>query len=107
MEIYCKNNLLLDKAVEYANTLGISEMPAIINIKRLPPSFTQQGLIEHPRELDNHIYINIFDKLNKERYITLAHEMVHVRQVLKGEEIDENEAYLLEKTLDNDHRKRL
>ena len=46
-------------------------------------------------------------KFNKERYVTLAHEMVHARQVLKGEEIDENEAYLLENTLDNDHRKRL
>tara|TARA_B110000444_G_scaffold37967_1_gene33530 strand:- start:4275 stop:4598 length:324 start_codon:yes stop_codon:yes gene_type:complete len=107
MEIYCKNNLLLDKAVEYANTLGISEMPAIISIKRLPPSFPQQGLIEHPRELDNTPYINIYVKLNKERYITLAHEMVHVRQVLNGDKINENEAYLLEKTLDNNHRKQL
>ena len=107
MEIYCKNSLLLNKAVEYANTLGISDMPAIISIKRLPPSFSQQGLIEHPRELDSHTYISIYVKFNKERYVTLAHEMVHARQVLKGEEIDENEAYLLENTLDNDHQKRL
>ncbi len=101
MEIYCKNTLLLEKAVHYSRTLGIDDRNAQITIKRLPPSFSQQGLIEHPRVLDNDTYISIYVKLNKERYITLAHEMVHVRQVLNGEEIDENEAYLLEESLDN------
>ena len=105
MEIYCKNNLLLEKAIEYARTLEISAIPSVIHIKRLPPSFTQQGLMEHPRILEKKPYINIFLKLNKERYITLSHEMIHVKQYLKGEEICETEAYLREKTLDNDHQK--
>ena len=101
MEIYCKNNLLLDRAVDYSKTLGIDDKKARITIKRLPPSFPQQGLIEHPRALDNDTYISIWVKLNEERYITLAHEMIHARQVLNGQEIDEKEAYLLEETLDN------
>ena len=104
MEIYCKNTLLLERAVEYSKTLCKYDRTARIIIKRLPPSFSQQGLIEHPRELDKETYIQIWVKLNKERYITLAHEMVHVRQVLNGRSIDENEAYLLENTLDNGPR---
>ncbi len=101
MEIYCKNDLLLDRAVEYSKTLGISDRRARIIIKRLPPAFSQHGLIEHPRQLDKETYIQIWVKLNKERYITLAHEMIHVRQILNANPIDENEAYLLEDTLDN------
>ena len=102
MEIYCKNTRLLQKAVEYSKKLGIESDPAIIYIKRLPPSFDQEGLIEMPRELDSEIYMNIWVKYNNERYITLAHEMVHARQVLRQQPIDEHEAYLLEKTLDNE-----
>lgn len=105
MEIYCKNKLLLEKAVQYSRKLGIDNEPAIIYIKRLPPSFDQQGLIEHPRELDNDIYLNIWVKYNDERYVSLAHEMVHARQVLFKQPINEHEAYLLEKTLDNDQQK--
>lgn len=105
MEIYCKNKPLLEKAVSYSKKLGIHEEPAIIYIKRLPPSFRQQGLIEHPRELDNEVYLNIWVKFNDERYISLAHEMIHARQVLFKQPIDEHEAYLLEKTLDNDQQK--
>ena len=60
------------------------------------------GIIEHPRVLGQRTYINIYVRLNKERYITLAHEMVHLRQVITDGVIDENEAYLLENTLDND-----
>ena len=92
MEIYCKNNLLLDRAVEYSKTLGIDDKTARIIIKRLPPSFSQQGLIEHPRQLDKETYIQIWVKLNKERYVTLAHEMIHVRQCAKGEYMYENPA---------------
>ncbi len=103
MEIYCKNTLLLEKAVDYSRTLGIDHHNAVIQIKRLPPSFGQMGIIEHPRKLGKRVYINIYVKLNQERYVTLAHEMVHARQVLNGMPIDENEAYLLENTLDNDH----
>ena len=107
MEIYCKNTALLEKAVDYSRTLGIDHHNAVIQIKRLPPSLTQTGIIEHPRQLGKRTYINIYVKLDSERYITLAHEMVHARQVLNGQPIDENEAYLLENTLDNDHQKRL
>ena len=101
MEIYCKNNLLLDRAVDYSKTLGIANKKARIIIKRLPPSFSHQGLIEHPSALENNTHISIWVKLNEERYITLAHEMIHARQVLNGQKIDEKEAYLLEETLDN------
>ena len=107
MEIYCKNTALLEKAVDYSKSLGIEHHNAVINIKRLPPSFSQMGIIEHPRTLGKRTYINIYIRLNKERYITLAHEMVHARQVLTGQPLDENEAYLLENTLDNDPQKRL
>ena len=105
MEIYCKNTALLEKAVDYSKSLGIDHHNAVINIKRLPPSFDQQGLIEHPRELDNDIYLNIWVKYNDERYVSLAHEMIHARQVLFKQPINEHEAYLLEKTLDNDQQK--
>ena len=101
MEIYCNNKDLLNKAVDYSRKLGIEGYNAIISIKRLPPSFSQVGIIEHPRILGKRTYLNIYVRFNKERFITLAHEMVHVRQVLKGEPLDENEAYLLENTLDN------
>ena len=40
--------------------------------------------------------------LIEERYVSLAHEMIHARQILNRVPIDENEAYLLENTLDND-----
>ena len=78
MEIYCKNTSLLEKAVKYSRRLGIDHFNAEIDIKRLPPSFGgKYGIIEHPRVLGKRVYINIYIKLNKERYITLAHEMVH------------------------------
>jgi hypothetical protein len=36
--------------------------------------------------------------MDHEKEITLAHEMMHVKQVLTDGVIDENEAYLYEKT---------
>ncbi len=107
MEIYCKNRLLLERAVKLSKSLEIDHHNAVINIKRLPPSFTQMGIIEHPKTLGKRTYINIYIRLNSERYITLAHEMVHARQFLEGQPMCEEEAYLLETTLDNDHQKRL
>jgi hypothetical protein len=102
MHIFCNVNGLLDKAVQFANKLEISDANAEINIYRLPPSFTQKGIIEHPRIFKGKKYINIYIRLDSERYITLAHEMIHAKQILEGREIDENEAYALERTLDND-----
>ena len=101
MEIYCNNKDLLNKAVDYSKKLGIDGYNAIISIKRLPPSFSQVGIIEHPLILGKRTYLSIYVRLNKERYVTLAHEMVHARQFLKGQTMCENEAYLLEKTLYN------
>jgi len=105
MEIYCNNNALLERAVKYSRVLGIESRDARIVVKRLPPSYTKSGFIEHPSHLDNDIYISIYVKLDNDRYITLAHEMVHARQVLNGQPIDEKEAYLLENILDNDPTK--
>tara|TARA_Y100001935_G_scaffold49594_1_gene41284 strand:- start:367 stop:675 length:309 start_codon:yes stop_codon:yes gene_type:complete len=102
MEIYCKHKPILERAVKYANKLGIADKDAIINIYKLPPSFRQQAIIEHPREYEDTTHLNIYVKFNDERYISLAHEMIHARQILNHEPIDENEAYLLENTLDND-----
>lgn len=102
MHIFCNVNGLLEKAVKFANTLEISGANAEVNIYRLPPSFTQKGIIEHPRVFKGKTYINIYVRLDSERYITLAHEMIHAKQILEGREIDENEAYALERTLDND-----
>ena len=102
MHIFCNVNGLLDKAVKFANILEISDANAEINIYRLPPSFTQKGIIEHPRIFKGKTYINIYVRLDSERYVTLAHEMIHAKQILEGREIDENEAYTLERTLDND-----
>tara|TARA_B100002019_G_C21240707_1_gene585402 strand:- start:685 stop:1008 length:324 start_codon:yes stop_codon:yes gene_type:complete len=105
MEIYCKYKDLLDRAVEYSKKLSIDHHNCVLDIKRLPPSFKQQGLIEHPRKLEGTTYLNIYIRMNDERYVTLAHEMVHAKQVLNGEELCEHEAYLREKTLDNDPQK--
>tara|TARA_A100001011_G_C13977821_1_gene701988 strand:+ start:308 stop:619 length:312 start_codon:yes stop_codon:yes gene_type:complete len=102
MHIFCNVHELLERAVTYSKKLDISHADAEINIYRLPPSFTQKGIIEHPRVFKGHTYINIYIRLDNERYVTLAHEMIHAKQILEGREIDENEAYALERTLDND-----
>ena len=102
MEIYCKHKPILERAVKYANKLEIADRDAVINIYKLPPSFSQQAIIEHAREYEDTPHHNIYVKFNDERYISLAHEMIHARQILNRVPIDENEAYLLENTLDND-----
>jgi hypothetical protein len=107
VEIYCKDNNMLNNAIYLAQQLGIeTEKGVELTIKRLPPQFIQKGLIEYPRITSKQkMHLDIFVKYDKERYITLAHEMVHVRQVIRDKFIDENEAYILEKTLktlDND-----
>lgn len=104
MEIYCKNTALLEKAVDYSKSLGIDHHNAVINIKRLPPTMPQKGLVEFSK---GDTEIDIYIKYDNERFMSLAHEMVHARQVLTGQPLDENEAYLLENTLDNDPQKRL
>lgn len=102
MRIYSKISAMVDKAVEYSKKLDISHYDADINIYRLPPSFTQKGIIEHPRQLEGKTYLSIYVRLDDERYITLAHEMIHAKQILEERPIDENEAYIMEKQLAND-----
>ena len=81
MEIYCKNNRLLDLAIGHAKALSVDSKDAVVTIKRLPPSFTQKGIIEYPRTLGKRTYIDIFIKMDDEKEITLAHEMMHVKPV--------------------------
>lgn len=101
MEIYCKDSWMLTNAVYIAEQLGITDIPkSVLYIKRLPPQFSQSGLIEYPHKRDDSkVHLDIYIKYDNERFITLAHEMVHVRQVLDNGVIDETEAYALEKTL--------
>ena len=101
MEIYCKDSWMLTNAVYIAEQLGITDIPnSILYIKRLPPQFRQSGLIEYPHKKDDSkVHLDIYIKYDNERFITLAHEMVHVRQVLENGTIDESEAYALETTL--------
>ena len=60
---------------------------------------SQKGLIEYPRTLGQRTYIDIYIKMDDEKEITLAHEMMHLKQVLIDGKIDENEAYIYEKHL--------
>lgn len=98
MEIYCKQKHLLNLAIHHAKALSVDSKDAVISIKRLPPQFTQKGLIEYPRTLGKRVYMDIYIKMDEGKEITLAHEMMHVKQVLIDGVIDENEAYLYEKT---------
>lgn len=100
MEIYCKDQKMLNIAIGLAEQLKIAdEHNVAVYIKRLPPSFQQKGIIEYPRHFKDSTHIDIYIKYDSERYITLAHEMVHLRQVITDGVLDENEAYTLEKTL--------
>ena len=100
MEIYCKDQKMLNIAIGLAEQLNIAdEHNVTVYVKRLPPSFKQKGIIEYPRHFKEETHIDIYIKYDNERYTTLAHEMVHLRQVLTDGVIDENEAYTLEKVL--------
>ena len=82
MEIYCKQKRLLELAIMHSIHLVSILRTTVINIKRLPPQFPQKGLIEYPRTLGKRTYIDLFIKMDEEKEITLAHEMMHVKQVL-------------------------
>ena len=96
MEIYCKDKWMLHNAIFLAKQLDISTKFCVVNIKRLPPTMPQKGLVEFSKSDEE---IDIFIKYDNERFITLAHEMVHVRQILTTGIPDEIEAGRLEKTL--------
>ncbi len=95
MDILCNNVKLRDKAVEFANLLGITDSKVTLNIFRLPHPDKRQGFLDYPLNARVHSYMEMFVKYDDERYITLAHEMVHVRQVIKHQPIDEDEAEIL------------
>ena len=96
MEIYCKDKWMLHNAIFLAEQLDISDLFGVVNIKRLPPTMPQKGLVEFSK---GDTEIDIYIKYDNERFITLAHEMVHVRQILTNGICDEVEATRLEKTL--------
>ena len=63
---------------------------------------TPKGAMGYCLELDNNRQFEIeLDRTLSQRKLleTLAHEMVHLRQVITDGVVDENEAYTLEKTL--------
>ena len=87
---------MLHNAIFLAEQLSISNLFGVVNIKRLPPTMPQKGLVEFSK---GDTEIDILIKYYNERFITLAHEMVHVRQILTTGICDEIEAGRLEKTL--------
>jgi hypothetical protein len=87
---------MLHNAIFLAEQLNISNLFGVVNIKRLPPTMPQKGLVEFSK---GDTEIDILIKYDNERFITLAHEMVHVRQILTTGICDEIEAGRLEKTL--------
>jgi|TARA_B100001093_G_C26760539_1_gene985473 hypothetical protein len=92
MRVYSRYKALKESACYYARELGIQDSRKIrVHIYRLPHPHPKQGYIEYPihGKLRD---ISIYVKLDDEREITLAHEMVHVRQVLARQGIDEVEA---------------
>ncbi len=96
MEIYCKDKWMLHNAIFLAEQLDISDLFGVVNIKRLPPTMPQKGLVEFSK---GDTEIDIYIKYDNERFVSLAHEMVHVRQILTNGICDEVEAVRLEKTL--------
>lgn len=93
MRILSKYEALKESACWYARELDIASMQNVrIQIYRLPHPHEKKGYVEYPTLNGNTIEIDIYVKLDEEREITLAHEMVHVRQVLASGELDEEEA---------------
>ena len=93
MRVYSRYKALKESACWYARELDIDSCQDVkIQIYRLPHTNPKKGYVEYPIISGNTIEIDIFVKLDEEREITLAHEMVHVRQVLARGVIDEEEA---------------
>ena len=95
MNILCNNEKLRNRAVEFARMLDIQDSKVTLNIFRLPHPDKRQGFLDYPSKHRVYTYMEMFVKYNDERYITLAHEMVHVRQAITDGIIDENEAETL------------
>ena len=93
MRINSRYNSLVDSAIFYAKELGIDHVDNVhISILKLPHPHSKQGYCEFPITPQNNLDITLFIKLDEEREITLAHEMVHVMQVIENKDINEYEA---------------
>ena len=91
MRVYSRYSQLKDSACFYARELGIDDTRKVkIHILRLPHKHPKAGFCEFSETSRREF--TIYVKLDEEREITLAHEMVHVRQVLARQGIDEIEA---------------
>ena len=91
MRVYSRYSQLKDSACFYARELGIDDTRKVkIHILRLPHKHPKEGFCEFSETSRREF--TIYVKLDEEREITLAHEMVHVRQVLARQGIDEIEA---------------
>lgn len=63
MEIYCKDQKMLNIAIGLAEQLNIAdEHNVTVYVKRLPPSFKQKGIIEYPRHFKEETHIDIYIK---------------------------------------------
>jgi len=91
LRVYSRYSQLKDSACFYARELGIDDTRKVkIHILRLPHKHPKAGFCEFSETSRREF--TIYVKLDEEREITLAHEMVHVRQVLARQGIDEIEA---------------
>ena len=91
MRVYSRYSQLKDSACFCARELGIDDTRKVkIHILRLPHKHPKAGFCEFSETSRREF--TIYVKLDEEREITLAHEMVHVRQVLARQGIDEIEA---------------
>ena len=92
MRVYSKYRAIKESACYYARELGIDDHKKVrIHIYRLPHPHPKKGYIEYPIHGKSK-EISLYVKLDEEREITLAHEMVHIRQVLARQGLDEDEA---------------
>lgn len=102
MKIICSNKQLLQAAIHILEKLNVKELSDDhhLYIKRLPPKHKLKGFIDYPQiSLDQTVDYNIYIKLDDERYVTLAHELVHFKQIVEKGRVCEKEAYKLEKSL--------
>ncbi len=108
MNILSRYGEMRDSACFYARELEIDHYDVRIWILKLPHPHKKMGYVEYPSSFGNKGIMEVYVKLDDEREYTLAHEMVHVRQILAASGIDEIEAektgqFLAEKRLTMTH----
>jgi len=93
MNIICKNEKIQNKAVDLVKQLKIEDKDVIVSIRKLPKNISLQntkGYIEFDEQLE---HLDIYIRYDEEKYITLAHELIHAQQLLTKGKIDEDDAY--------------